>query len=133
MRMSMRSDWPSRPTRGSRFVGLDSMAMTSVRGLGLAAQENKGVRRARIAKARSLGRVFGAVLGKNVGAFMDKKFYPESPDAWLRWLRARWMAGGAKFHTPAPRMRRPLSLLKASPVRRMCAEGFSWQSFLRPA
>ena len=37
----MRSDWASIPTRGSRFVGLDSMIMTSVLGSGLVEQETR--------------------------------------------------------------------------------------------
>ena len=37
----MRSDWASSPTRGSRFVGLDSMITTSVLGSGLREQEVK--------------------------------------------------------------------------------------------
>src|SRR6478672_2541060 len=49
MRSSMRSDWASRPTRGSRLVGLLSMIMTRVFGSGLLEQER--VAASRIMKA----------------------------------------------------------------------------------
>src|SRR5499427_10495594 len=42
IRLSMRSDCASIPTRGSRFVGLDSIIMTSVLGSGLDEQERTG-------------------------------------------------------------------------------------------
>src|SRR5215467_13593003 len=42
IRLSMRSDCASIPTRGSRFVGLDSIIMTSVFGSGLDEQERTG-------------------------------------------------------------------------------------------
>src|SRR5579863_1360588 len=56
MRLSMRSDWASRPTRGSRLVGLDSMIMTSVLGSGREEQEKSGRSSAAMAasNARSL-------------------------------------------------------------------------------
>src|SRR5882724_7543 len=53
MRSSMRSDCASRPTRGSRLVGLLSMIITRVLGLGLLAQERVRARHAAQARAWS--------------------------------------------------------------------------------
>src|ERR1700694_2249791 len=53
MRSSIRSDWASRPTRGSRLVGLLSMIITKVSGSGLLEQESVGIRQtANVADAR---------------------------------------------------------------------------------
>src|SRR5215469_6227037 len=53
IRLSMRSDCASIPTRGSRLVGLDSMIMTSVFGSGLNEQERSGKSSARRKITRS--------------------------------------------------------------------------------
>src|SRR5882724_1770942 len=50
----MRSDCASSPTRGSRFVGLLSMIITSVFGSGLPEQESAAARKATEASARNI-------------------------------------------------------------------------------
>ena len=52
----MRSDWASKPTRGSRFVGLLSMIITSVLGSGrLRAQDKEKSRAAASAMSLRIG------------------------------------------------------------------------------
>ncbi len=51
MRLSMRSEYASIPTRGSRFVGLDSITITSVLGSALLEHEGREAIKAKAAKA----------------------------------------------------------------------------------
>src|SRR5580704_1529458 len=66
IRVSMRSEYASNPTRGSRLVGLLSMIMTSVFGSGLEEQDVRAKQAARINTVH----VGTAVLG---GAFATQR------------------------------------------------------------
>src|SRR5271165_5128278 len=69
----MRSDCASRPTRGSKFVGLFSMTITNVLGSGLAEQPSAGMKTERTRNARSnKEHVDTAVLGCAFAALRRK-------------------------------------------------------------
>ena len=136
----MRSDWASIPRRGSRFVGLLSMIITSVSGSGFRAQVERkthsptreqepgrpspgatssegGPRRLVPARrAQEKAGQPGDSPGEGTSPLTHRKPSPEWRDARLRSPKACSTAAGSRFQRPTARRPRLLSLPRATRI-----------------